>query len=68
MLVIGVDYGMNTGDLPTYVVVDKTGGMMHILESGLLDDFDYEMYSTMEHKIVGEYGDKERFNEQFKTN
>jgi hypothetical protein len=68
MLTIGVDYGMNTGDLPTYVVSTRQNGKLYILDSGLISDFCYEMYADREHRIVAEFGDLERFNQQFKNN
>jgi hypothetical protein len=68
MLTIGVDYGMGTGDLPIYTVVNRINGQLHIIESGLLDDFCYEQYVGSEHQVVGYDGDIERFENQFKNN
>jgi hypothetical protein len=69
MLTIGVDYGLDSfGELPMYTVVCRENGQLHVVDYGLLDDFNYYQYVGSEHQIVGNAGDLERFKEQFRNN
>jgi hypothetical protein len=63
---IGVDYGMNTGDLSSFAIVGKEYGKTHIIECGLIEDLNYEVYRNKNvHIVAAVPGDVERFKAQF---
>jgi hypothetical protein len=61
-LLIGIDYGTNH-DIPMYTAALKQNGKLHIIDTGKIEDFDYQKFVASEHQIkfVGEPGDLERF-------
>jgi hypothetical protein len=61
-LLIGIDYGTGQ-DIPMYTAALKKNGKLHIIDTGKIDDFDYQKFvaSKYQIKFVGEPGDLERF-------
>jgi hypothetical protein len=66
-LIIGIDYGVASGDMSVYTVAKRKSGKMTLVDSGNIEEIDYSKYVASEHQVVGEKKDLELFKKQFLT-
>ena len=65
MVTIGIDYGDYKGDMSIYTVVRRVDGIIQVIDTGKIEDFDYTKYVATEHQVVGEQEHLEKFRSQF---
>jgi hypothetical protein len=64
-LIIGIDYGISRNDKPMFSAIKKENNKIIMIDSGKMEEFNYEKYVVSEHQIVGDKKDAELFKIQF---